>query len=165
MSIALAPYPEFRAELADGEAEHEIATLQEIVTMARTLRTEAKLDPKQQLEGALYSRNAALVTARGHAEAIQRLANVKLEFKAEDAPKAAASRSSAGFDLVLEVPRSQQEAQRKRVEKEREQLIKNIANSKRQLSDETFVGKAPAKVVESIRAKLADYEAQLAKLS
>ena len=46
--------------------------LQEIVTMARTLRTESKLDPKQQLEGALYSRGSALEVApaprRGHPE-------------------------------------------------------------------------------------------------
>ena len=35
----------------------------------------------------------------------------------------------------------------------------------RQLSDEVFLGKAPAKVVDSIRVKLAEYEAQLAKLT
>jgi len=74
-------------------------------------------------------------------------------------------RSTAEFDLVLEVPQSQQEAQSKRIAKEREQLEKNIANSQRQLGDEVFLSKAPQKVVDSIRAKLADYEAQLAKLS
>ena len=65
---------------------------------------------------------------------------------------------------MLDVPQAQQEAQRKRLEKEREQLDKNIANSERQLGDETFLGKAPAKVIESIRQKLADYEAQLRKI-
>ena len=40
--------------------------------MARTLRTEAKLDPKQQLSGTLYSRTA-LEVARKHADAMQRL--------------------------------------------------------------------------------------------
>ena len=112
----------------------------------------------------LYSRNAALEAARRHAEAIQKLANVKLEFRADAAPKAAAIRSTALFDLVLEVPKAQEEAQRKRLEKEREQLVKNIANSNRQLGDETFLGKAPAKVIETIRQKLADYEAQLRKI-
>jgi valyl-tRNA synthetase len=38
-----------------------------------------------------------------------------------------------------------------------------IANSKRQLDSEDFVQKAPAKVVDSIRGKLAEYEATLAK--
>ncbi len=164
LSIALAPYPRYRQEVTDHEAEYEIGIVQEIVTMARTLRTEARLDPKQELEGALYSRSSALEVAKRHAVAIQRLANVKLEFKAEAAPKAPAMRSTVQFDLVLQVPKSQEDTQRKRVEKEREQLSKNIANSRRQLSDEAFLAKAPPKVIETIRTKLADYEAQLSKI-
>jgi valyl-tRNA synthetase len=164
-SISLATYPQYRREATDFAAEREIGILQEVVTMARTLRTESKLDPKQQLTGTLYCRTAALEVAQRHAEAIRKLANVKLEFKAEAAPKAPAIRSTAEFDLVLEVPKSQEEAKARREAKEREQLEKNIANSKRQLSDEVFLSKAPQKVVDSIRAKLADYEAQLAKLS
>ncbi|MGB7721968.1 MAG: valine--tRNA ligase [Bryobacteraceae bacterium] len=163
-SIALASYPRYNPDTTDFKAEREIGILQEIVTMARTLRTESKLDPKQQLEGVLYSRSSALEVAQRHAGAIQKLANVVLEFKADGALKAATMRSTAEFDLVLHVPKSQEDAQRKRLAKEREQLAKNIANSKRQLSDETFLGKAPAHVVESIRRKLADYEAQLAKI-
>jgi valyl-tRNA synthetase len=163
VSIAVAGYPQYRQELTDHEAEREIGILQEIVTMARTLRTEARLDPKQQLEGTLYSRNAALDVATRHAASIQKLANVKLDFKTDTAPKAPAMRSTAQFDLVLSVPKSQEDAQRKRIEKECEQLKKNIANSHRQLNDEAFLAKAPARVVESIRQKLAEYEAQLRK--
>jgi valyl-tRNA synthetase len=163
VSIAIAPYPQYRQDLTDHEAEREIGVLQEIVTMARTLRTESKLDPKQQLSGTLYSRNSTLQMAQKHAAAIQKLANVSLAFKPEAAPKAPAVRSTAQFDLVLEVPEAQQDAQRKRMEKECEQLAKNIANSRRQLSDEVFLSKAPPKVVESLRAKLAEYEAQFGK--
>ena len=164
VSIALAQYPQYRREGTDFAAEREVAIVQEVVTMARTLRTEAKLDPKQQLEGALYSRSDALDVAKQHGDAIQKLANVRLEFLAEAAPKAAAMRSTPQFDLLLKIPAQQEEAQRKRLEKEREQLVKNIANSKRQLGDDSFLGKAPVKVVDSIRQKLADYEAQLAKI-
>ena len=164
LSISVAPYPQYRPELTDYEAEREIGILQEVVTMARTLRTEAKLDPKQQLSGALYSRTAGLDIARRHADAIQKLANVKLEFRSGAAPKTPAVRSTAEFDLTLEVPAAQEETQRKRQEKEREQLVKNIANSERQLSDETFLGRAPAHVVETIRQKLADYKIQLGKI-
>ncbi len=109
--------------------------------MARTLRTEAKLDPKQQLEGALYSRTAALEVARRHAEAIQKLANVKLEFKAEAAPKAGAMRSTAEFDLVLRSAAvaggSAAQAPRQR---SASNSTKNIANLERQLADEVFLG-------------------------
>jgi valyl-tRNA synthetase len=159
-SIALAAYPRYRTEATDHKAEREIEIVQQVVTMARNLRAESKLDPKLQLEGALYSRNAAFEIAQKHAAAIQELARVKLQFHADAAPKSAAIRSTPEFDLVLQLPKAQEDAQRKRLEKECEQLAKNIANSKRQLSDETFLSKAPAHVVESIRKKLADYESQ-----
>jgi valyl-tRNA synthetase len=164
VSVALTAFPEYRKELTDHEAEREIGVVREVVTMARTLRTESKLDPKQMLAGTLYSRNSALELAQRHSAAIQKLSNVKLEFKAEAAPKAATVRSTAQFDMVLEVPQAQEDTQRKRREKEREQLVKNIANSIRQLADEAFLAKAPAKVIETLRQKLADYEAQLRKL-
>ncbi|MGO9262562.1 MAG: valine--tRNA ligase [Bryobacteraceae bacterium] len=164
VSIAVAPYPQYRQDVTDYEAEREIAILQEVVTLARTLRTEGKLDPKQQLAGALYSRNSALEVARRHAGAIQKLANVTLEFQADAAPKAPSIRSTAQFDLVLHVPQQQEEAQRKRLEKDREQLARNIANSERQLNDQTFLSKAPPQVVESLRQKLANYREQLGKI-
>ncbi|HEY1217413.1 MAG: valine--tRNA ligase [Bryobacteraceae bacterium] len=164
VSIALVDYPQFREDATDAEAEREIGILQEIVTVARTLRTEAKLDPKLQVAGVLYSLGSALEVARRNAEAIRKLANVNLELKAEAAPKAPGIRSGPEFDLALHLPKAQEEAQSKRVEKEREQLVKNIANNERQLSDETFLGRAPAHVIESLRQKLAEYKTQLAKL-
>jgi valyl-tRNA synthetase len=167
-SIALAPFPQYRRDLTDYEAEREIGVVQELVTMARTLRAESKLDPKLQLQGVAYAHGETIELAQRRAEAIQKLANVKLEFLAGPAPRAAgaptAMRSTAQFDLVLELPQAQQEAQRKRLEKERDQLTKNIANSKRQLGDGVFLSKAPPQVVESIRKKLVEYEEQWRKV-
>ncbi len=163
-SIALASYPQYKQQATDHVAEREMGLVQEIVTTARTLRTEAKLDPKQQLAGTLYARTDALEMARRNAAAIQKLANVTLQFSSEAAPKAPAMRSTAQFDLVLDVPKTQEEAHKKRLGKERDQLVKNIANSERQLGDETFLGRAPAHVVESIRKKLEEYKAQLGKI-
>jgi valyl-tRNA synthetase len=66
--------------------------------------------------------------------------------------------------LELKVPPANLAEQRKRLEKEREQLEKNIANSNRQLGDEKFLSRAPGHVIESLKTKLADYETQLAKV-
>ncbi|HTP87271.1 MAG TPA: valine--tRNA ligase [Candidatus Acidoferrales bacterium] len=162
-SIALAQYPQFDSTRCDAEAEKEIAILQDTVTLARTLRTENKLDPKQQLKGALYCRTASLEIAKRHAGAIQKIAKTTLEFHCEAPPKVPAMRSTPEFDLVLDVPKSQEDPARR--QKEIEQLDKNIANHERQLSDDAFLVKAPAKVIEGMRAKLADYKAQRAKMS
>ncbi len=163
-SIALAGYPQYRRQSTDFAAEREIGMLQEIVTLARTLRTEMKLDPKLQLHGTLYARGDALDIARAKAASITRLAGVLLDFSPDAPPPGAPSRSTAQFDLVLHVPKTEIEAQRRRLQKEKDQLEKNIASASRQLADETFLGRAPAHVVASIREKLADYENQLTKI-
>jgi valyl-tRNA synthetase len=163
-SIALARYPVCNAAWIDNAADLEIRTLQDIITAARTLRAEMKLDPKEQLDGVLYSQHAALDVARANEAAIQKMANVKLELRNEAAPQAVAIRSTPEFDLVLNVPRAQLAEQRKRLEKEREQFEKNIANNNRQLADEKFLSRAPAHVVEGLRSKLAEYETQLEKV-
>jgi len=64
---------------------------------------------------------------------------------------------------VLQVPAAQQEAQQKRIEKEKDQLDKNIASLERQLCDEKFLAKAPPHVVEGMRKKLEEYRAQRRK--
>ncbi|MDQ6705759.1 MAG: valine--tRNA ligase, partial [Acidobacteriota bacterium] len=162
-SIALASYPEYDASRVDDAADRDMQILQDIVSVARNLRTEQKLDPKLGVSGTLYSRGPALRVAESQAPAIQKLANVTLT--CQEGSAAAAMGSTAEFDLVLELPEAQLEAQRKRMAKEREQLEKNIANSERQLADEKFLARAPAKVVDSIRQKLGEYQAQLARIA
>jgi valyl-tRNA synthetase len=154
-SISLAAFPQFDPARYDSEAESEVGVLQAVVTAARGIRADLSLDPKLPLEGRI-SRSVDL-------RAIQRLAGVTLIVG--EVPKTGAVRSTADFDLSIDVPQGQLEAQRKRVEKEREQLTKNIANLNRQLSDDVFLGKAPAKVVDGLRAKLSEYETQLARIN
>ncbi|MEO7652278.1 MAG: valine--tRNA ligase, partial [Bryobacteraceae bacterium] len=165
LSIALSGYPQYTREETDLTAERDMQILQDIVASARKLRQDMKLDPKQALNGTLYSRSDAHRVSVANAAAIQKLGNVTLEFR-KDSPQGSPSAmiSTHEFELVLEVPAAQSGAQRKRLEKESEQLEKVIANSKRQLSDETFMSKAPAKVVDSIRQKLTEYETQLDKV-
>ncbi len=68
------------------------------------------------------------------------------------------------IDLLLHVPQADAEVQRQRDAKEAEQLEKLIANIDRQLANEKFLSSAPAHVVESLRAKRAEYAARLEKL-
>ena len=164
LSIALAEYPQYRRQNADHGAEREVGVVQEIVTLARTLRNDLTLDPKLQLRGTLHARGGALEIGRRHTEWIAKLAGVLLEFSSDPAPEGATRRSTSQMDLVLAVPQAQLDAQRRRLEKEAAQLEKNIASSRRQLADDTFLARAPAPVVASLRGKLAEYEAQLAKI-
>ena len=164
VSIALTQYPQYRMEVTDHAAEREIGIVQDIVLAARQLRADHKLDPKRRLKGGLYWRGGASEVVNRFAEAIRKLSNVELEFRDDTPPKAAASRSTAEWTLVLEIPAAQEEAARSRLEKEREQLRKNIANIHRQLEDQTFKAKAPPHIVNGLEQKLGQYQEQLQKI-
>src|SRR5579864_3408351 len=158
-SIALAEYP--RAGQRDEAAEQQMALLQEMITAARKLRADHGLDRKLVLNGVLYCRNGSKQVELG---VIEKLANVKLDVRNEAAPKLeGAVRSTPDFDLLLELPAVDSEAQRGRLAKEIEQLEKLIADKDRQLTNEKFLGSAPAHIVDSLRVKRAEYVAQLEK--
>jgi len=163
ISIAVACYPEYDSHAADHAAERDVQILQDIVVMVRNLRADFALDPKQEFDVVLVSAGAAADVARAHLGVIQALAKVTLDVRTDASGVAGVKRSAAGFDLVLALTAAQAEILRKRLEKENEQLEKNIANAERQLADEKFLARAPAGVIDSIRQKLAAYQAQLEK--
>ena len=150
-SIALAAYPAYKAEAHDAEAERQMALLQGIITTARNLRAEMKVDPKAQMEGTLSTAGEEKAVASAQLEAILKLANLKLTV------------TDGHEGLKIKASEQQMEAQRNRLIKENEQLEKNIANHERQLGDEKFMAKAPAKVTDGMRTKLAEYREQLDK--
>ncbi len=155
-SIALEPYPSADPSNHNAEAERDMTLLQDIVTAARALRADHKVDKKPLLTGVLYSKHPL------HLDAIERLANVKLTVRNVSAPKLeGAVRSSPDFDLVLEMPKVANN--RERLLKENIELEKVIANSDRQLGNEDIIGKMPAHVVETLKTKNAAYKAQLKK--
>jgi valyl-tRNA synthetase len=153
-SISMQPYPQYEEARNHPAAESEIEVLQEVVRASRNLRADLGLDPKQPVQGR--------ISIRVNVETVRRLSGVTFEMG--DVPKTGAVRSTPGFDLSIDVPTGQIEAQRRRLEKERDQLTKNIANSQRQLSSEVFLSKAPANILETMRTKLAEYETQLRKI-
>jgi valyl-tRNA synthetase len=155
-SISHTAIPVYIEARENPDAEREISQLQDVVTALRNLRADLGLDPKMPLEG------ISDIDCSAHTVAIQKLAGVTL--RQGTPPKSGAVKSMSGFTVSIDVPAAQLEVQRKRLEKERDQLMKNIANSDRQLSDEVFLGKAPQKVVDSIRAKKLEYETQLQKV-
>jgi valyl-tRNA synthetase len=163
VSIAVAAYPEYDAHAADHAAERDMQVLEDVIVAIRNLRADFTLDPKQEFDAVLVSTGVAADVARAQPDVVQRLARVKLDVRSEASGAAGVKRSTAGFDLVLDVPAAQTEVLRKRLRKENEQLEKNIANSERQLGDEKFLARAPQQVIESIREKLAGYKEQLEK--
>ena len=149
-SIALEAYPQYEPALNDPDAEREMKLLQEIVTAIRESRADHKIDRKMKLSGRVSLAGSVPI------ETIERLTNVSLEVL---------PRQASGFDLELHLPEAAGASgeQKDRLKKDNEQVEKVIANSLRQLGNDSFVSKAPAHVIDGMRAKLAEYQAQLAK--
>ena len=164
-SISLAPYPT-ASFASDAKKVQTFELLQQVVTAARELRADNKLDPKAIIEATLYLPSAKFEGA--DLAAIGTLTKLKVVQQAGKLSEhKGLIRSTPDFDLQLhaEAPAASASVgdSKVRVQKEIDSLEQLISRSKSQLSDETFLGKAPEKVVATLRAKLADYEEQLAK--
>jgi valyl-tRNA synthetase len=163
-SIALAHYPQYDPEASDAQAEYAIEILQSIVTAARELRADMKIDPKATMDGVLVVRQPAQAMVHEMLSGIERLAGAKLEVRDTAEGLEGVKRGFPEFDLIIRVSAAQAEAQRSRIQKEIDQLQKVIASSERQLGDDKFLSRAPEQVIGTIKEKLAGYEAQLQKL-
>ncbi|MGH9582763.1 MAG: valine--tRNA ligase, partial [Bryobacteraceae bacterium] len=150
--------------IAHQESVHDFSKLQQIVTAARELRADNKLDPKAVFPATLTASNLD----GDDLAAIASLAKLDFKQTPDEATSSLLSRSAPGFDLRIYVSgqakngSSTPEA-RARIMKEIARLEHVIASSKRQLGDPVFLGRAPENVVSGLRAKLADYEAQRQK--
>jgi valyl-tRNA synthetase len=72
-------------------------------------------------------------------------------------------RSAQQFDLSLDLPEVDRDALRERLLKENDKLEKLVLSNERQLGNEKFLSSAPPHIIESLRAKLAEYRAQIKK--
>ncbi|MFY9561469.1 MAG: valine--tRNA ligase [Terriglobales bacterium] len=155
-SIALAAYPAADESQVDLVAETEMAVLQDLIVSVRNLRAELKVEPKVKVPIDVFVQEPS--TRRMIEEnrsAVERLANVKtMKFVEGSLAKLVGARSTARFDVhVVYEKKIDVVAERERLRKELEKIEKEIANGQRQLSNEQFLAKAPAQVVEGLRRR------------
>jgi valyl-tRNA synthetase len=156
-SISLAPYPKPCPEIRHSQKTEEFRNIQRIVTRAREMRADNKVDPKLEIESTLQLRDRLL--PENDIYLIENLAKLKLRQELVHG----AAENALPFTLLLTLQTQPNGASRARLLKEIARLEKVIDSQTRQLDDETFVTKAPPHVIESMRAKLAEYQAQLKK--
>jgi len=167
-SIALDRFPEAHGERIDASAEEHVAMLQEIMTAARNIRAEMKLDPKAKLPAQLGPATAAVQsTVERSLDTILRLANLSsLSFAKPpfDSSKGVVRSNKdfelfIAFDAAIDVP-----AEMARMRKELDRLEKDIAGKTTRLADETFRSRAPEKIVKELEATLAERRTEFTKL-
>jgi valyl-tRNA synthetase len=149
-ALVIHPFPEVDEGLIDETAEAEIGQAIALTRALRRWRQLAGVPVKQVL-------TARSDDGRPH-ELVSRLA--KVEFS-EDGGQPIAS--VAGVEL-LETEGIDPKAVEARIEERREKLRAEVKRGEGKLSNEGFVAKAPADVVDAEREKLAAYRAELEDL-
>jgi valyl-tRNA synthetase len=168
-SIALLPYPRWSSDAEDQNAERDmqvILTSRELDRRQRSIHNKGR---KELVEGVswYFSDPVEFDIARKYKNVIQSGNNTSMEVYNTPPPgRNSTVISTATSDYMYPAPPNNLVRllkERERILKENAELEKVIANSERQLNNEDIISKMPAKVVETLRTKLAGYKAQLKK--
>jgi valyl-tRNA synthetase len=168
-SISLAQFPERESTWFHEEADTAIVMLQEIISAARSLRSELKFDPKKRVPAEIFTGDAALKSlVEQEGDSICRLgalSEVRVSAAAFN-PADGRIHTTANFDLRLVMEDVlDKTTEIARIRKELPRLQASVASKKARLADEKFTGKAPAAIIEKERASMAEAEAELEKLT
>ena len=155
-SIALTRYPRAKEQQIDTQAETDMAILQDLIVAVRNIRAELDVKQKEKTPIQIHADSAIRRLFEQNSGAIERQANVEgIVYVEQSLAKEAGARSTARFDVRVVYERKiDVAAERERLTKELDKVEKEIANAERQLSNEGFLAKAPAKVVEGLRKNL-----------
>jgi valyl-tRNA synthetase len=159
--IVIAPYPKAQLEKVDEAADAWVDKLKALVGAARNLRSEMNLSPGARVPLLATGDADFFKTAEPLVKALAKLSEVKL-FD-DDVAFAHASQNSpvavhgnVRIALHVEIDKA---AEIERLTKEIKRLDGEITKAQAKLSNESFVARAPASVVEQEKQRIADFTA------
>jgi valyl-tRNA synthetase len=160
-TITLAAWPQFDAAFEAPDAVAEMELLMDIIRTVRNIRAEVNVPMSKKVELLIKPSGAESQTIlQRNLDYVQRFCN-KSELAVDadlSAPDKAMTGVVTGAELFLPlaglIDIGQETA---RLEKELATLHGEVERIEKKLANEGFMAKAPAKVVDEERAKLADY--------
>ncbi|HVY62363.1 MAG TPA: class I tRNA ligase family protein, partial [Planctomycetota bacterium] len=164
-SIMVAPFPGPQPDLLDPEVEARFELLTSTVREIRNIRAKYSVPPAKLARALIGGGAANLATLERSRELVMKMAKLEaLELGAAiDKPKGAAVAMVS--DLRCYVPLGELidvGVERAKLEKQRENLEKQVASTEKKLTGPGFADRAPADVVQKERERLAELKAQLA---
>ena len=164
-SIALAAYPECDDAQLSAEAETEMAVLQDLIASVRNMRAELKVPPKNKVPIEIHTAPEIRELLKRNAAAIDRLATVDgLSFVDRSLAKETNARTTTCFEVrVVYEQQIDVAAERERLNKDIERLNQELTRATAQLSNQSFLAKAPPKVVDGLKKRSAELEILLRK--
>jgi valyl-tRNA synthetase len=148
--------------LVDEDAEKQIEITQAAIRTVRDIRSKRNIPPNEMLVVSAKSQEETVDILNRNAELIHHLAGVgKFEAGIAIAKPARAAVAIADATEVYVHDAIDVEAERRRLEKQKEQVEKAKAGIEAKLANENFVSKAKPQIVSQAREKLAQLQEQL----
>ncbi|QTM99977.1 valine--tRNA ligase [Sediminibacillus dalangtanensis] len=167
-SITRAAWPVVRRELHNEEAAQEMQQLVAIIRSVRNIRAEVDTPMSKQVQLLIQTENQPIAeNLEKNRHYLERFCNTsKLEIADNiDAPEKAMSAVVTGAELFLPLEGLIDiDKEIERLKKDLEKWNKEVERVEKKLSNQGFVSKAPASVVEEEKQKQADYLEKRAKV-
>ncbi|WP_127589521.1 valine--tRNA ligase [Paenibacillus lautus] len=167
-TVMLASWPTYDEEFENTEAVTEMNLLMDVIRAVRNIRAEVNVPMSKKVELQLkpVSGQIAGIINR-NADYIRRFCNTS-EYQSSlalEAPDKAMTAVVTGVEMYLPLAGLIDIAQEiTRLEKEIQHLNSEVERVEKKLNNPGFVSKAPEKVIEEERAKLADYSDKRSKV-
>ncbi|ABY45462.1 valine--tRNA ligase [Bacillus mycoides] len=160
-SITVAAWPTVREDLQDKEAAAEMHLLVDIIRSVRNIRAEVNTPMSKKVQMQIKAKDeVVLAQLTKNSSYIERFCNpseltIKIDLQA---PEKAMTAIVSGAELFLPLADLiNLDEEKARLEKELEKFGKEVERVQKKLSNQGFVAKAPAEVIDGERAKEQDY--------
>jgi valyl-tRNA synthetase len=170
-SVCIAQWPAADTGRQDRRIEQQFADFQALLGAVREIRQSQNIPQREDVAFAVRCDGATADLLQPMQPYFTQMARATATAWGPDstAPDAAASRTIAGQNGTIEIHVDVSrfidvEAERKRLEKDCENITKQIKSIEAKLSNKGFVDKAPPEVVQQQRDKLAELREQLAAI-
>lgn len=168
-TLMLATFPSYQAELVDNDAMADLEWVKQVIVAVRNIRAELNIAPSKPLNalvrGVSYQDRIRLEANQAFFTSLAKLETITILVEGETAPM-----STTQFigDMELLIPMAgliDVAAEMARIDKQLEKLAQEIARIEGKLSNQGFVAKAPAAVIDKERAKMTDLSRDIEKLN
>ena len=164
-SIMVSDFPQYKAELAFADKEQEMGAVIEAIKALRNRRAEMNVPPSKKAHVYIKSAKKELF-AKAEAFFVK-LASASATEIVDDSFTGDGMVQAVTFDAVLYLPMAELvdvEAEKARLQKELESAESEIARAKGKLENESFVARAPQKVVDAEKEKVEKFTEKAAQL-
>ena len=167
-TIMLADFPKAEQNLISSEVDNAMTYIQEVITALRNIRAEAGVAPSKEVSALIKTASESELSILSDNKAfLMKLAKLSsLQFGKElQKPDLSGFRVVGSSEIIVPLLGLLDiEAESKKILDQIAKLEQGLANTNAKLSNETFVSKAPAAVIEREKANLADYQQKIEKL-